>query len=74
MQEKRLTVDGGPIAGAGRVAGAARGRSDDANGDQLTGFEVVDGIVGHWAGHLRRECRPVCMRRKEKCASMQVGM
>ena len=47
MKEKRLTVDGGPVAGAGRVAGAARGRSDDANGDQLTGLEVGDRVVGH---------------------------
>ena len=67
MQEKRLTVDEGPVAGAGWVAGTARGRSDDANGDQLTGLEVGDRVVRHWAGHLRRDCRPVCMRTKEVC-------
>ena len=47
MQEKRLTVDEGPVAGAGWVAGTARGRSDDANGDQLTGLEVGDRVVRH---------------------------
>ena len=47
MQEKRLTVDGGPVAGAGKVAGAARSCSDDANGDQLTGLEVDDRVIGH---------------------------
>ena len=47
MQKKRLTVDRGPVAGARRVAGAARGRSDDANGDQLTGLEVGNCVVGH---------------------------
>ena len=73
MLKKRLTVDGGPVAGAGRVAGTARGRSDDANSDQLTDLEVGDRVVGHWAGHFRRDCRPVCMRTKEKCASMRVG-
>ena len=46
MQEKRLTVDRSPVAGAGLVAGAARGRSDDANSDKLTGLEVGDRVVG----------------------------
>ena len=45
-QKKRHTVDECPVTGTGRVAGAARSHSDDANGDQAAGVEVDDRAVG----------------------------
>ena len=59
--DTRRTVDEGPVTGAGRGAGAARSRGHDAHGDQPTGLEVGDRVVGHRAGHLCRDWSPACM-------------